>query len=83
MSISLKVALISPLQRSEIFFTLAHLRSSPLRVIFATEHQAIFYNDALINTHYKNIVFQTFESFLAEEITSKEIVVIADVPDKF
>jgi hypothetical protein len=64
MSISLKVALVNPIQRSEIFFTLAHHRSSTLKVLFATEHQVTFYNDALINTHYKNITFMTFKGFM-------------------
>jgi hypothetical protein len=66
MSITLKCALIEPNERSELIFSIAHYRSNPLRVLFATEQQQKFFEDAIINTHYKNITFSVFGQYLAE-----------------
>lgn len=52
-------------------------------MLFATEQQKKYYEDALINMHYKNITFSTFAEFVAATEKKEEIVVIADVPHVF
>jgi hypothetical protein len=74
---------MEPNERSEVIFSTAHHRASPLRVLFATAQQKAFFEDAVINTHYKNIAFSTFEEYLSEEGKEKEIVMVADVPLNF
>ena len=83
MSTSLKCVLIEPNQRSEVIFSTAHHRAAPLKVLFATTQQKAFFEDAVINTHYKNISFSTFEEYLGGESEQKEIVIVADVPANF
>lgn len=83
MSLSLKCALIEPSERSELIFSIAHHRSSPIRVLFGTAQQQAFFSDALINTHYNNITFSLFEEYTAEPEDKQEIVLIADVPINF
>lgn len=52
-------------------------------MLFATEQQKKYYEDALINMHYKNITFSTFAEFVAGTEKKEETVVIADVPHVF